>query len=135
MEKHIKLAGILNIVYSSLVYALGVALFLFAALFGRIAGFILRVSLSNHGQIPETVMDIVPIILYIIAVIVLVFSIAGITGGIGVLYKKEWGRITVIVISFFNLTHIPVGTALGAYSIWTLVNEESVKYFKSKDNT
>jgi hypothetical protein len=43
--------------------------------------------------------------------------------------KKEWGRITMLVISFFNLIHIPLGTVLGVYSIWVLLNDETIRLF------
>jgi predicted permease len=80
-------------------------------------------------EIPPEVMDIVPLILTVIGILVLVFSIIGIIGAIGVLKKKEWGRITMLVISFFNLIRIPLGTILGVYSIWVLLNDETIRLF------
>jgi hypothetical protein len=35
----------------------------------------------------------------------------------------------MLVISFFNLLRIPVGTLLGGYSIWVLLNDETIRLF------
>ena len=127
MEKHISLVGILNIVYEF--FALIGACVLFAIALGFRYFFELLSRYNHHGmdEIPPEVMDIFPIILTTIGILILVFSIIGIIGAIGVIKRKEWGRIMVLVISFFNLIHIPLGTVLGVYSIWVLLNDETIQ--------
>jgi ABC-type uncharacterized transport system permease subunit len=129
MEKHISLVGILNIVYESL--SIIGAFVLFAIAFGFRYFFELISRYSHHGmdEVPPEVMDIVPFILTVIGFFILVFSIIGIIGAVGVMKRKEWGRIVMIVISFFNLIHIPLGTILGVYSIWVLLNDETIRLF------
>ncbi|MDH4257518.1 MAG: hypothetical protein OEZ45_04555 [Candidatus Aminicenantes bacterium] len=61
--------------------------------------------------------------------IIAFFSIPEIIAGIGLIKRKEWGRILALVVSFFNLVWFPLGTALGVYSIIILLNDESVKIF------
>jgi hypothetical protein len=61
--------------------------------------------------------------------IITFFSIPEIIAGIGLIKRKEWGRILALVVSFFNLVQFPLGTALGVYSIIILLNDESVKIF------
>ena len=61
--------------------------------------------------------------------IIAFFSIPEIIGGIGLIKRKEWGRILALVVSFFNLVWFPLGTALGVYSIIILLNDESVQIF------
>ncbi len=58
-----------------------------------------------------------------------VFSIPEIIGGIGLLRRKEWGRILVLVVSFFSLISFPLGTALGVYSFIILLKEDTVRLF------
>jgi hypothetical protein len=41
--------------------------------------------------------------------------------GIGLAKGKTWPRIPAILLSFFNLLNIPIGTVLGLYSIWVLL--------------
>ena len=61
--------------------------------------------------------------------IIAFFSIPEIIAGIGLIKRKEWGRILALVVSFFSLVWFPLGTALGVYSIIILLNDESVKIF------
>lgn len=118
MDRHIKLIGILWIVLGGLSMAFGLlgSLLLFGISFipdmGPEAPFILR----TVGSIA-----------------VFFFTLLGlpkIFAGIGLLKKKEWGRILALIVSFISLLNIPLGTGLGIYSIVILVKEESVQYFK-----
>ena len=129
MEKHLKLVAILNIVYRGLMILGSVVLFIIAAVFDRIMDFVFRNGDLHPDDIPRQLLDIVPMILVIVGAIMFVVSIVAIVGAIGVMKKQEWGRITIIVISFFNLLHIPLGTALGVYSLWVLLNDEIVHVF------
>jgi hypothetical protein len=134
MEKHFTLVGILNIVYDS--FALIGAFVLFAISFGFRYFFELISRYHHHGmdEVPPEVLDIVPFILTVIGILILVFAIIGIIGAVGVMKRKEWGRITLLVISFFNLIHIPLGTILGVYSIWVLLNDETIRLFNPVQN-
>jgi hypothetical protein len=129
MEKHITLVGILNIVYESLGIIGSFVLFAIAIGFRYFFEFISRFDHHGMDEVPPEVMDIVPFILTVIGIFILVFSIVGIIGAVGVIKRKEWGRITMLVISFFNLIHIPLGTLLGVYNIWVLLNDETIRLF------
>jgi len=129
MEKHISLVGILNIVYESLSIIGAFVLFFIAIGFIYFFGFILRYSHHGMDDVPPEVLDIVPFILTVIGIFLLIFSIIGLIAAIGVLKKKEWGRITMLVMSFFNLIRIPLGTILGVYTIWALLNDETIRLF------
>jgi predicted permease len=129
MEKHIPLVGILNIVYRSLMLIGSFVLFAIAIGFRYFFELISRYDHHGMDEIPPFVMDIVPFILTAVGILLMVFSIMGIIGAVGVLKRKEWGRIITLVISFFNLLHIPLGTILGVYSIWVLLNDETVRLF------
>jgi hypothetical protein len=129
MEKHITLVGILNIVYESLGIIGSFVLFAIAIGFRYFFELISRFDHHGMDEVPPEVMDIVPFILTVIGIFILVFSIIGIIGAVGVIKRKEWGRITMLVISFFNLIHIPLGTILGVYNIWVLLNDETIRLF------
>jgi hypothetical protein len=135
MEKHISLVGILNIVYSGFALIGACVLFIIAAGFRYFFELLSRYGDHAMDEVPPFVLDIVPFILTIIGMFILIFSIVGIIGSIGVIKRKEWGRITLIVISFFNLIHIPLGTILGVYSIWALLNDETIRFFNPAMNT
>jgi hypothetical protein len=131
MEKHITLVGILNIVYRSLAIIGSAVLFGIAYGFGYLMKFISHFDHSNVHEIPQEVFGIVQIVLTVIGILVLLFAVVGIIGAIGVLKKKEWGRITLLIVSFFSLLSIPLGTILGVYNIWVLLNDETIRIFNS----
>ncbi len=131
MEKHIKLVGILNIVYRSLTLLGALVLIGLAIGFRFIIEFVQQFEHHNMQEIPPVVFTIVPVVLTCIGIIMIIVSVAGIIGGVGVLKRKEWGRITTLIISFLNLLRVPLGTALGIYSLWALLNDEVIKKFET----
>lgn len=52
-------------------------------------------------------------------------GLPGVVGGIGLLRGASWARWLLVVVSVLQLTNIPVGTALGVYSLWVLLHPES----------
>ena len=64
----------------------------------------------------------------------LVLSVPGIIGGIGVLRRQSWARYMVLVLSILDLFSVPIGTAVGAYSIWVLMQEETAKLFAGESS-
>ncbi len=116
MKQHIKTLGILWIIYG----ALGIlaAVFIFMLLFGI-------------SYIPEDIES--PIILRTVALSVSLFiavlSLPEIFAGIGLLRRREWGRILTLVVSFLNLLWFPFGTALSIYALVILFNPEAADLF------
>ncbi|MGD0591905.1 MAG: hypothetical protein ABSA44_14075 [Bacteroidota bacterium] len=135
MEKHVTLVGILNIVYRSLAIIGAIVLFCLAYGFSFLMKFISHFNHNEIQEVPPEVFSIVQIVLTIIGILILIFAVIGIIGAIGVLRKKEWGRITLLIVSFFSLLSIPLGTILGVYSIWVLLNDETIRLFNPVPNT
>jgi len=65
-----------------------------------------------------------------IALLVLFFSVLGIIGGIGLFSYMSWARILVMIVSAINCLNVPVGTAKGVYSIWVLMQPETIEMFE-----
>lgn len=126
MQKHVTLAAVLNIVYRGLHLFLAIGLFFLGIYFRDFIWAILQMAHAPMHEIPFEVFDLVPLILIPLSVIMFVISTAGITGGIGLLKNREWGRILLLVVSFFNLLRIPLGTMLGVYTLWVLMNDETI---------
>jgi len=119
MERHISLIGILWIVFGGLSLTFG------------FLGFLLLFGISF---IPDMGNEVPFILRTVGSIAIFFFALLGlpkIIAGIGLLKKKEWGRILTIIVSFISLLNIPLGTALGIYSIVILMKEESLQYFKS----
>lgn len=132
MEKHIQLVGILNIVYRSLLIFAALILFAIAAVFPRFIEMIVRLGSAHMHQFPVELFEIIPAILVIVGLIMCVVSVVGIVAAGGVLGRKRWGRVLMLAVSFLNLLRVPVGTLLGGYSIWVLLNDETIRIFEAQ---
>jgi hypothetical protein len=49
-------------------------------------------------------------------------AVLGIAAGWGLIQREPWARILAVVLGFIALVHIPLGTALGIYTIWVLLS-------------
>ena len=118
MQKHITIVGALHIAFAvwGILWAILVAVMLIGI------GSTLAGVDQTAQSILTTVGCIVPGLLFLI-------SLPGIIGGIGVLRLKPWARYMVLVLSVLSMLNIPLGTALGIYSIWVLVHDETVELF------
>jgi len=124
MEKHVQVIGILWIILGVLSLCLGL-LVLFV---------LVGVSfIPNVLDFNECSWHIAPNILRLIAYFVGgMFALLGlpkIIAGIGLLRHREWARIMTLILSFLELWHIPLGTALAVYSMVILFKPETIKLF------
>lgn len=70
-----------------------------------------------------------------LAVLVLLcYAGLAVSGGIGLLLGKEWGRIVSIVHAALTLLWIPIGTVIGVLVLIYLTKYDVVKYFESSDS-
>ena len=122
MEKHVTVLGILYIAFSAL--GLLLAVIVFTAIVG--GGVI-----SGDSQ----AMAITGIVGPAIAFFLVLVSAPGLIGGIFLLKYRPWARILVLVLGFINLIEIPIGTALGIYTIWVLLKNETVQMFTPSPGT
>jgi hypothetical protein len=116
MEKHITFIAVLNIAFGFL--GLFFAVFLFVAIIG--AGII-------SGE--QEAMTITSIVGTALAFFLVITSLPEIIGGFGLLKRKAWARILILVVACLDLLWIPIGTIIGIYELWVLLNEETVKLF------
>jgi hypothetical protein len=95
---------------------------------------IVFVILAGAGVISgeEEAMAITALIGIAIGSFLIITSIPGIVGGIGLLKYQPWARILVLILGFINLINIPFGTILGAYTIWALMNDDIIKLFEGR---
>jgi hypothetical protein len=124
MQNHVKILGILHIVFGSLGILLGLGML---ALFGGIAGI---VGMNASGDEAAVAIPILGAIGGLILVFALLVSIPGIIAGIGMLSFKPWARILGIIISVLELINFPLGTVLGFYGIWVLFSREGAALFE-----
>jgi tellurite resistance protein TehA-like permease len=65
-----------------------------------------------------------------VASFLILLAAPGIIGGIGLLKWRPWSRILVLILGCLNLFSIPFGTALGIYTIWVLMDDETIELFR-----
>ena len=125
MEQHVKILGVLHIVFGciGILFALGLLL-----LFGGIAGLIGATDYSGDARISIPILGGIGAFVFFV---VLVLSLPGVIAGIGLLQFRSWARILTIVISVLDLIHVPFGTALGIYGLWVLLSQGSERLFRS----
>lgn len=118
MEQHIRILAILYIIFG--------VLGLVGAILVLIAGVGVGAGLASEdpdaafaGGMCGTV----------IAVFIAVISLPNLIAGIGLKNRRQWARILTIILSIVNLFNFPLGTALGVYGLWALLNEQSKSYF------
>lgn len=68
-----------------------------------------------------------------IPLLISVGSVLGIIGGVGLLRYKPWSRILVLVLSALDCLSVPIGTARGVYSIWVLLQDDTLELFAAKE--
>ena len=124
MAQHVKILGILHIVFGGL----GVLAAMFVLLiFGGISAV---VGLSDHSSDSFTAIPILGMIGGFVFLLVLVLSLPGLIIGIGLMQFRPWARIAGIVLSALDLVSVPpFGTALGIYGLWVLLNRETEQMF------
>jgi hypothetical protein len=131
VRDHIKILGVLNIIMGSLTALIGVVALL---AMGSIAGVIAASLASADPGDFRNGAAAVPIVATIgVAVAIFFFALGlpSIIGGWGLMHFRPWSRILMIVISAFHLFHVPLGTALGVYGLWVLLNTESQRILES----
>ena len=116
MENHITAVGALSIGLSVLGILIGAFIFILLAGIG-------------YAVQEEDASIVLFAVGTVLGFFLLILSIPGIIGGIGIFKRKEWARILVLVLSALHLLNIPIGTAIGAYSIWVLVQKETILLF------
>ncbi len=121
MDSHKRILGILYIISGSfqMVILAFVAVFL-----STLFPFIAKEVDPNAVWIMEIIGWLIPGIFW---VIILLFSIPSIVGGIAILQHKSWALTLLLVMGCFKLFSFPIGTALGVYTIWVYTEENKTK--------
>jgi hypothetical protein len=119
MKNHVTVVGILRIGLSALGVILAVLLVLL------LVGIGVAVSFSGDDE----ALPILAAVGLGVGGTIAVLSVPGIVGGIGVLLHKNWARYLVLVLSVIDLINFPLGTIVAIYSIFVLVQDETIELF------
>ncbi len=117
MKDHVKILGWLHIILSALSLLIGIIVLVILTSIGMISG-------------DSEAIVILPLVGFGVAGFMALIGAPGIIGGIGLLNYKTWARVLTLILGFLNLPGFPIGTALGVYTIWVLLNEETAQLFE-----
>ena len=124
MEKHIKVLGVLNVVWGAMGAIAGlIVLLVFGTAYG-IVGMVIPREPNAAIALP-----IIAMVGGAIALFLLILSIPTVIAGIGLYCLKPWSRLLAIIVSALHLVNIPFGTALGIYGFWVLLSGDSQHFF------
>ncbi|MGA7613639.1 MAG: hypothetical protein WBX15_00530 [Thermoanaerobaculia bacterium] len=119
MKTHVTIVGIIHI-------ALGVLALL--------AGIFFVVVIAGGGLLSgdRDAMAVTTGCALAIGIVALILSLPSIIGGIGLLNYAPWARILVLILGVLDLFNLPVGTAIGIYTMWVLLNDETEALFRNR---
>lgn len=118
MDSHKKILGILHLIWGTLSLLLILA---FAIFFS-----VIIVNIPAH-ELDSFEFDLAKTIATIVgAFIIIVITLPSVLGGIGMLLNQKWGFILIVVSGIFSLISFPMGTAIGAYTLWAYFKEQEI---------
>jgi hypothetical protein len=112
MEKHMRILGNIYLALGAIGILAALLLFIVVVSGGLLSG-------DREAIVITTTTGTV------VAVFLLLISIPGLVGGIGLLKRRWWARPLLIVIGALNLLSFPFGTAVGIYTLWALLKPET----------
>jgi hypothetical protein len=118
MKKHVTVVGAIQI-GAGILGLIGALTVFFALNFAK--------GMVGDDDVPTVVLGFLSISLPILLGFMATLSLVG---GIALLSFKSWARILVMIVSVMGCFFIPIGTLIGVYSIWTLMQDDTIKLFK-----
>lgn len=123
MRQHVSFVGALHIGFGLLGVAGALAVFF---------GFQFLFQLVEDEPIAQNILSIIG---NTIGLILLFVSTMGVIGGIGLFSYRPWARILIMIVSALNCLNVPVGTAKGIYSLWVLMQPETIELFEDSNQS
>jgi len=120
MRKHVTVVGAIHIGFGAIGLIGAVAIF-FALNFAK--------GMVGNDDVAQTVVGFLSISL---PLLVGFMSTLGLVGGIGLLSFQSWARFLVIVVAALGCLNIPIGTLKGVYSLWVLLQDDTIALFQKK---
>jgi hypothetical protein len=124
VREHVRLVGILWMAYSALYVIAGVVVLVLAqTILGGTFHF-------RGGPSPEVTVWLHPLFTFF-GWLILALAATGFFTGWGLLQREAWARPVALVVAFLALLRIPLGTALGIYTLWVLLPSRSDDEYKA----
>ncbi|HEY0591275.1 MAG TPA: hypothetical protein VGF40_05880 [Thermoanaerobaculia bacterium] len=116
MNQHVTILAVLYIICGAILLLIGGGLFMIIAGAGAISGDLEAAAITG-------------IVGVALGGFFLVLSVPSIIAGVGLLGMRPWARILTLILGAFQILNFPFGTALGIYTFWVLLNDQTVAAF------
>lgn len=116
LDQHVTVLGWLHIGSNILLLLIGAFVFFLLTTIGVISG-------------DQQATAILGTVGTFVGMLMAVLAIPGVIAGYGLLKRKNWGRVLGIIVGIFSLMNFPLGTAIGIYTLYVLLQEEAPAYF------
>ncbi len=120
LHMHVQILGWLRIVGAALTAVIGILLLIFLAGIGVFS------SAASGEAAPFWVLTLVALF---VGGLMVVLALPALLAGVGLLRRKEWGRILALIVGVFDLFNFPLGTLLAAYTFYVLLQNSASVYF------
>ena len=124
MGLHVTIIGWLNIVSHAILLGVGLCGCLFFAGIGTFAA-------ADSGD--PVALGILGTIAAAALLFFAVLALPGMLAGYGLLRRRKWGQILGIVMGILSLLNFPIGTAIGAYTLFVLFQDAATEYFGGEE--
>jgi uncharacterized membrane protein len=123
VARHVQMMGVLWLIYGSLELIGGVVL-LFVS-------HVILAQVVRHPDQANPIPDFLKPLLSTIAAFILAKSALCLTGAVGLLQRGRWARLVILVAAFISLINMPLGTALGIYTLWVLLADNGQRQYEA----
>jgi predicted nucleic acid-binding Zn ribbon protein len=122
VHEHVRLLAIFWIAYSALDVIGGVVMIVLGGtMFGH---------LGRGADLPREALFWLRPLMVSLGSITLLKAGAGFFAGWGLLRREPWARILALIVGFLALLNLPLGTALGIYTLWVLLPAQSDREYR-----
>ncbi len=126
LHMHVQILGWLRIAGAALMLVIGLFLLIFLAGLGVFS------SAAAEDATPFWVLTLVA---FFVGGLMVVLALPSLLAGIGLLRRKEWGRILALIVGVFDLLNFPIGTLIAIYSFFVLLQSSATPYFGGTTTT
>ena len=123
MTAHVDFVGVLFIVWGLLTTLVGVSTLALGV------GAVALIRSASRGGGGEFAAGLTAAAFTTLAIIAILWGVAHVVVGVPLRRHRSWSRFIALMLGSVDLLLLPYGTALGAYALWVLLNEQGKKLF------
>jgi hypothetical protein len=124
LEQHVPILGWVHIISGVFFLVIGVGLFLLLSSIGLFA-----VGGDPDAQV------VLPIVGLCVGGLMFVLALPLVLAGWGLLKRKNWARVLSLIVAIINIFNVPIGTAIGVYTLYVLLQPEANGYFMGEKSS